>query len=96
MAIGKKLLLMQWRHSAAWTAWCPTSDTDTVDGFQYIRVCIFLTDFNRSVIIQPVSVGKFDIAGSPVSGSPINAFSNSEAKGIFPNVKYPYLKGFIL
>lgn len=37
VAVGKKLLLLQWRHSAAWTAWCPTSDTDTVDGFQYLR-----------------------------------------------------------
>nr|CAD7432480.1 unnamed protein product [Timema monikensis] len=37
VALGKKLLVMQWRHSAAWTAWCPASDTDTVDGFQYIR-----------------------------------------------------------
>ncbi|GAB6031593.1 hypothetical protein CHUAL_009358 [Chamberlinius hualienensis] len=37
VAVGKKLLIMQWRHSAAWTAWCPSSDTDTVDGFQYIR-----------------------------------------------------------
>jgi hypothetical protein len=40
VAIGKKLLVMQWRHSAAWTAWCPASDTDTVDGFQYIRVSV--------------------------------------------------------
>lgn len=38
VAVGKKLLLLQWRHSAAWTAWCPTSDTDTVEGFQYLRV----------------------------------------------------------
>ncbi|XP_067126420.1 GTPase-activating Rap/Ran-GAP domain-like protein 3 isoform X3 [Centruroides vittatus] len=37
VAIGKKLLLMQWRHSAAWTAWCSSSDTDTVEGFQFIR-----------------------------------------------------------
>jgi hypothetical protein len=43
VAIGKKLLVMQWRHSAAWTAWCPASDTDTVDGFQYIRVSKFLS-----------------------------------------------------
>lgn len=43
VAIGKKLLVMQWRHSAAWTAWCPASDTDTVDGFQYIRVSIILS-----------------------------------------------------
>ncbi|XP_046640588.1 GTPase-activating Rap/Ran-GAP domain-like protein 3 isoform X4 [Daphnia pulicaria] len=37
VAVGKKILLLQWRHSAAWTAWCPTSDTDTVEGFQYLR-----------------------------------------------------------
>jgi hypothetical protein len=43
VAIGKKLLVMQWRHSAAWTAWCPASDTDTIDGFQYIRVSVILS-----------------------------------------------------
>ncbi|XP_014288553.3 GTPase-activating Rap/Ran-GAP domain-like protein 3 isoform X2 [Halyomorpha halys] len=37
VSLSKKLLIMQWRHSAAWTAWCPASDTDTVDGFQYLR-----------------------------------------------------------
>ncbi|XP_075227777.1 GTPase-activating Rap/Ran-GAP domain-like protein 3 isoform X2 [Lycorma delicatula] len=37
VSLGRKLLIMQWRHSAAWTAWCPASDTDTVDGFQFIR-----------------------------------------------------------
>ncbi|XP_037792024.1 GTPase-activating Rap/Ran-GAP domain-like protein 3 [Penaeus monodon] len=37
VAVNKKLLVLQWRHSAAWTAWCPASDTDTVDGFQFIR-----------------------------------------------------------
>ena len=46
VSLGKKLLVMQWRHSAAWTAWCPASDTDTVDGFQYLRVsCIILLFF---------------------------------------------------
>jgi hypothetical protein len=43
VAIGKKLLVMQWRHSAEWTAWCPASDTDTIDGFQYIRVSNILS-----------------------------------------------------
>lgn len=38
VGVGKKLLVLQWRHSAAWTAWCPASDTDTVEGFQFIRV----------------------------------------------------------
>jgi hypothetical protein len=51
VAIGKKLLVMQWRHSAAWTAWCPASDTDTVDGFQYVRVStILFTTFDSFVL----------------------------------------------
>ncbi|KAK7597669.1 hypothetical protein V9T40_009894 [Parthenolecanium corni] len=37
VCLGRRLLLMQWRHSAAWTAWCAASDTDTVEGFQFIR-----------------------------------------------------------
>ncbi|CAG9823734.1 unnamed protein product [Phaedon cochleariae] len=36
VAIGKKLLMFQWKHSAAWTAWCPSSDTDTVEGFTFL------------------------------------------------------------
>lgn len=38
VAIGKKLLMFQWKHSAAWTAWCPSSDTDTVEGFTFLWV----------------------------------------------------------
>ncbi|XP_076316326.1 GTPase-activating Rap/Ran-GAP domain-like protein 3 [Tachypleus tridentatus] len=37
VAVGRRLLVLQWRHSTAWTAWCAASDTDTVDGFQLIR-----------------------------------------------------------
>ncbi|XP_074025682.1 GTPase-activating Rap/Ran-GAP domain-like protein 3 isoform X2 [Leptinotarsa decemlineata] len=36
VCIGKKLLMFQWKHSAAWTAWCPSSDTDTVEGFTFL------------------------------------------------------------
>ncbi|XP_046591861.1 GTPase-activating Rap/Ran-GAP domain-like protein 3 isoform X2 [Neodiprion lecontei] len=36
-AIGRRLVVMQWKHSAAWTAWCPASDTDTVDGFVFVK-----------------------------------------------------------
>ncbi|KAL1489288.1 hypothetical protein ABEB36_014213 [Hypothenemus hampei] len=42
VAVGRKLLMFQWKHSAAWTAWCPNSDTDTVEGF------IFLWEMNLS------------------------------------------------
>jgi hypothetical protein len=38
VAIGRKLLMFQWKHSAAWTAWCPSSDTDTVEGFTFLWV----------------------------------------------------------
>jgi len=47
VAVGKKLVVMQWRHSAAWTAWCSVNDTDTVEGFEYLDVSIqpiFLTN----------------------------------------------------
>ncbi|XP_026479610.1 GTPase-activating Rap/Ran-GAP domain-like protein 3 [Ctenocephalides felis] len=37
VAVGKRVLLFQWRHTAAWTAWCPASDTDTVEGFTFIK-----------------------------------------------------------
>lgn len=40
ICVNRKLTLMQWKHSAAWTAWCPASDTDTVEGFMYLRVNI--------------------------------------------------------
>ncbi|CAG9769363.1 unnamed protein product [Ceutorhynchus assimilis] len=35
VAIGRKLQMFQWKHSAAWTAWCPASDTDTIEGFTF-------------------------------------------------------------
>nr|XP_022919615.1 GTPase-activating Rap/Ran-GAP domain-like protein 3 isoform X2 [Onthophagus taurus]XP_022919616.1 GTPase-activating Rap/Ran-GAP domain-like protein 3 isoform X2 [Onthophagus taurus] len=35
-AVGRRLLMFQWKHSAAWTAWCPKNDTDTVDGFSFL------------------------------------------------------------
>ncbi|XP_050528670.1 GTPase-activating Rap/Ran-GAP domain-like protein 3 isoform X2 [Daktulosphaira vitifoliae] len=37
VCVNRKLTLMQWKHSAAWTAWCPASDTDTVEGFVHLR-----------------------------------------------------------
>jgi hypothetical protein len=60
VAMGKRLLLLQWRHTAAWTAWCPSSDTDTVEGFQVLRefhlneaaLIITLIDGN---IVSPIS-----------------------------------------
>lgn len=36
-AVGRRLLVLHWRHSAAWTTWCAASDTDTVEGFQLVR-----------------------------------------------------------
>lgn len=38
VAIGRKLQMFQWKHSAAWTAWCSASDTDTIDGFTFLWV----------------------------------------------------------
>ena len=41
VAVGKKLLVMAWKHSAAWTAWCMQADTDPVEGFTFVRVGIW-------------------------------------------------------
>ncbi|XP_034948149.1 GTPase-activating Rap/Ran-GAP domain-like protein 3 isoform X2 [Chelonus insularis] len=37
VVIGKKLTLLQWKHNAAWTTWCSSADTDTIDGFRFIK-----------------------------------------------------------
>ncbi|XP_064649090.1 GTPase-activating Rap/Ran-GAP domain-like protein 3 isoform X4 [Lineus longissimus] len=37
VAIGKRLLLYTWKHSVAWSAWCQPADSDTVEGFQFVR-----------------------------------------------------------
>ncbi|XP_022084284.1 GTPase-activating Rap/Ran-GAP domain-like protein 3 isoform X2 [Acanthaster planci] len=37
VAVAKKLLVMAWKHSAAWTAWCGAADTDPVEGFTFVR-----------------------------------------------------------
>lgn len=37
--LGKKLLAFQWKHTAAWTSWCPNNDNDTVEGFVFLKVC---------------------------------------------------------
>ncbi|CAL7949286.1 unnamed protein product [Xylocopa violacea] len=42
VAVGRRLTVLQWKHSAAWTAWCPAADTDTIEGF------LLLKEFNAS------------------------------------------------
>lgn len=38
VCVGKKLLVYEWKHSTAWSAWCSSADVDTVDtGFQLLR-----------------------------------------------------------
>ncbi|XP_049279714.1 GTPase-activating Rap/Ran-GAP domain-like protein 3 isoform X2 [Anopheles funestus] len=37
VAVGRKLLIYQWKHTAAWTSWCPNSDNDTVEGFLFLK-----------------------------------------------------------
>ncbi|XP_076663461.1 GTPase-activating Rap/Ran-GAP domain-like protein 3 isoform X2 [Andrena cerasifolii] len=42
VVVGRRLTVLQWKHSAAWTAWCSAADMDTVDGF------VLLKEFNAS------------------------------------------------
>ncbi|KFM72712.1 GTPase-activating Rap/Ran-GAP domain-like protein 3, partial [Stegodyphus mimosarum] len=59
VAVGKKLIILQWRHSAAWTTWCAASDTDTVDGFQFTRE-ISLSETPQLITLVDSPVSGFD------------------------------------
>ncbi|KAL8625828.1 hypothetical protein ACOMHN_012420 [Nucella lapillus] len=37
VALGKRLLVFSWKHSAAWSVWCPSVDVDIVDSFTFLR-----------------------------------------------------------
>lgn len=30
-------MVLQWKHNAAWTIWCSSADTDTIDGFLLLK-----------------------------------------------------------
>lgn len=38
VAVGRKLFTFQWKYTAAWTSWCTTNETETVEGFIFLRV----------------------------------------------------------
>lgn len=38
VAVGRKMLTFQWKYSAAWTSWCSNNETETADGFIFLRV----------------------------------------------------------
>ncbi|OAD56430.1 GTPase-activating Rap/Ran-GAP domain-like protein 3 [Eufriesea mexicana] len=42
VVVGRRLTVLQWKHSAAWTTWCSAADTDTVEGFLHLK------EFNAS------------------------------------------------
>ncbi|EFN74134.1 GTPase-activating Rap/Ran-GAP domain-like protein 3 [Camponotus floridanus] len=33
VVVGRRLTVLQWKHNAAWTIWCSSADTDTIEGF---------------------------------------------------------------
>ncbi|XP_077267792.1 GTPase-activating Rap/Ran-GAP domain-like protein 3 isoform X2 [Temnothorax americanus] len=37
VVVGRRLTVLQWKHNAAWTIWCSSADTDTVDGFLLLK-----------------------------------------------------------
>lgn len=52
-AISRRLLLFQWKHSAAWTAWCPANDTDTVDGFTFLWEMTLADSPSLLTVLEP-------------------------------------------
>ncbi|XP_076091518.1 GTPase-activating Rap/Ran-GAP domain-like protein 3 isoform X2 [Mytilus galloprovincialis] len=57
VAIHKRLLLFTWKHSAAFTSWCPTMDIDISDGFTFVRE---LQSFEVPQLITLVDESKGD------------------------------------
>lgn len=37
VVVSRRLTVLQWKHNAAWTIWCSSADTDTVDGFLQLK-----------------------------------------------------------
>ncbi|XP_011329684.1 GTPase-activating Rap/Ran-GAP domain-like protein 3 isoform X2 [Ooceraea biroi] len=37
VVVGRRLTVLQWKHNAAWTIWCSSADTDTVEGFLLLK-----------------------------------------------------------
>lgn len=37
VVVGRRLSVLQWKHNAAWTIWCSSADTDTIDGFLLLK-----------------------------------------------------------
>ncbi|XP_020284932.1 GTPase-activating Rap/Ran-GAP domain-like protein 3 isoform X2 [Pseudomyrmex gracilis] len=37
VVVNRRLTILQWKHNAAWTIWCSSADTDTVEGFLLLK-----------------------------------------------------------
>lgn len=51
VASGRKLLIFQWKHSAAWTFWCLENDMETAEGFIFLKE---ITLHDTPTIITPL------------------------------------------
>lgn len=52
VAVGKKILIFQWKYTAAWTSWrSTTDDSETVEGFLFQKVTIAFIQFIFQSII---------------------------------------------
>lgn len=50
VAVGKKIQIFQWKHTAAYTTWCSSKDNETVDGFIFLRE-LTMTDVPNIITI---------------------------------------------
>lgn len=61
VAVGRKLYTFQWKYTAAWTSWCTTNETETVEGFIFLRVCTILCP--RGILLVFIFFSIFRIRG---------------------------------
>lgn len=51
VAVGRKMITYQWKYSAAWTSWCSNNETETADGFIFLRVILIMFDSSVDLLV---------------------------------------------
>lgn len=52
VAVGKKIEIFQWKHTAAYTTWCSGNDNESIDGFIFLRELILIDVPNIITILE--------------------------------------------
>lgn len=71
VAVGRKMLTFQWKYSAAWTSWCSNNETETADGFIFLRVNYDTDTCWSNSVFRPLISAMVFVVGNYVARRPI-------------------------